>query len=74
MKKRGIGWAVKQLKKGESVTRKGWNGENMYLGLIVPDMGSDVSEPYVFMKTAQNTTIPWLCSQADLLATDWKLA
>lgn len=33
------------------------------------------SQPYVAMWTAQGKWQPgWLCSQADLLATDWELA
>lgn len=35
---------------------------------------SKMTEPYVYMKTAQGGLIPWLCSQADLLATDWEIA
>lgn len=27
--------------------------------------------PYVMMKTADGSFVPWLCSQADLLAEDW---
>lgn len=30
--------------------------------------------PYVVMYTAQGEIVPWLCSQADLLASDWELA
>lgn len=32
-----------------------------------------VTEPFVVMRTSQAGIIPWLCSQADLLATDWEL-
>lgn len=28
--------------------------------------------PYVMMRTAQGAFVPWLCSQTDLLATDWE--
>lgn len=27
--------------------------------------------PYIMMKTADDEFIPWICSQSDLLATDW---
>lgn len=27
--------------------------------------------PYIMMKTADNTFVPWLASQTDILATDW---
>lgn len=30
--------------------------------------------PYVMMRTATGDFVPWLCSQTDLLATDWELA
>jgi hypothetical protein len=30
--------------------------------------------PYVMMYTGHESFVPWLCSQADLLATDWELA
>lgn len=30
--------------------------------------------PHVDMWTAQGNLVPWLCSQTDLLATDWQIA
>ena len=30
-------------------------------------------QAYIAMKTADNTVVPWLCSQSDLLATDWEV-
>ena len=70
---KGIGWAVKQMLNGERVARSGWNGKGMWVTLQEPDTESKMSEPYVYMKTAQGGFIPWLCSQADLLAVDWEL-
>jgi hypothetical protein len=70
---RGIGWAVAALRRGGRVARAGWNGKDMWLELQVPDSRSKMTEPYVYMKTAQGGLIPWLCSQADLLAIDWEL-
>lgn len=67
----GIGQAVKELHHGERVAREGWNGKDMYLELQVPDANSKMTLPYVYMKTAQGDLVPWLCSQTDLLATDW---
>lgn len=69
----GIGFAVDALKHGHKVTRRGWNGRDMYLELQPPDDGSKMTLPYVFMKTAQDDLVPWLCSQTDLLANDWEL-
>lgn len=67
----GIGQAVKEMWDGNKVARSGWNGKNMWLMLQVPDEHSKMSLPYVYMKTADNKLVPWLCSQTDLLATDW---
>lgn len=30
--------------------------------------------PYIMMKTADNSFVPWLASQTDLLSDDWKIA
>lgn len=38
------------------------------------DAGRDTTHAsFIAMKTAQNTFIPWLASQADMLAEDWEL-
>ena len=69
----GVGVAVAHLRNGVRVRRVGWNGKGMWLKLQVPDADSDMTEPYVYMRTAQGGLIPWLCSQADLLADDWEM-
>lgn len=69
-----IGEAVERMRNGERVCRAGWNGKNMWLALQTPDEHSKMTEPYVYMRTAQGGLIPWLCSQADLLAADWQVA
>jgi Protein of unknown function (DUF2829) len=71
----GIGEAVKLMRAfGKRVRRAGWNGKGMWLQLQVPDRQSKMTLPYVYMKTAQDDLVPWVCNQADLLATDWELA
>ena len=67
-----IGDAVRKMWKGGWVARVGWNGRDMYVGLQIPDEHSKMTLPYVYMRTVQGDLIPWLCSQADLLATDWE--
>lgn len=69
-----IGEAVKELWDGRRVARAGWNGRGMWLELQRPDEHSKMTLPYVYMKTAQGDLVPWLCSQTDLLATDWEIA
>ena len=64
-----IGEAVKAMRYNYRVRRAGWDGK--WLMLQVPDAHSPMTLPYVYMRTAQGDLVPWLCSQTDLLATDW---
>lgn len=74
-----FGDAIKYLKRGLKVSRKGWNGKGMYLFLADgEDLTSCLSEgdfkcaSSVCMKTAQNNIcVGWLASQADMLSEDW---
>ena len=83
----GIGWAVKEMLDGKKVRRAGWNGKGMFIyhvpansypaqtGAAKSHFGENALVPYkayVAMKTADNDVVPWLCSQTDLLATDWE--
>ncbi len=68
----GIGRAVKMMYQGHAVTRAGWNGRHR-LYLQVPDENSKMTEPYVYIVTEKGAFVPWLCSQADLLALDWSI-
>jgi hypothetical protein len=83
----GIGEAVDQMKLGYKVARSGWNGKGMFLyyvpageypartAVAKKEWGEDALvpyQPYIAMKTAQGTVVPWLCSQTDLLAEDWE--
>jgi len=71
----GIGWAVKQMRGGRAVRRRGWNGKGMLL-FLEPEhtIDGDVHQEHVVMQTVQGTFVPWLCSQSDLLAVDWERA
>ena len=80
--------ALRHLKAGLKVSRAGWNGKDMFL-FLVPGSVFEVSRPpllgiypegavinyhaHIDMKTAQNYCIPWVATQADILAEDWKL-
>lgn len=87
---RDIGWALAQLRNHSRVRRAGWKGMWLILvpgsiGLKVEE-GRPLAQaglpvgmtfaylPHVDMYTAQDALVPWLCSQTDLLATDWELA
>lgn len=81
-----IGWAVENLKAGERVCRRGWNGKGMWLGYVpghawnitdvedVPSLeGTRYCLSFVMMSVVGGDLVPWLCSQTDLLAEDWEL-
>jgi len=74
-----FGLALECLKKGMHVCRAGWNGKGMWLELQRPDEHSKMTLPYVYLNypaDAQNTPgarVPWLASQTDMLAEDWKV-
>ena len=74
MEDRGIGWAVMQMKDGQRVCRAGWNGKGQWIAIRRPDTESRMSLPYVYISTVSDDQVPWLCSQTDLLATDWDFA
>lgn len=78
-----IGEAVQGLKIGALVRRAGWNGKNMHLYLedqLSHTIGDGVLKgerreyaPVVVLHNAKGIHQPgWVCSQEDLLATDWE--
>jgi hypothetical protein len=67
-----FGQAIEELKKGNLVTREGWNGKGQCLGLQNPDENSANTLPYIYIITVQKQRVPWLASQTDMLAEDWE--
>ena len=63
--------ALRAIKKGERVSRIGWNGKGMYLELQTPDENSKMGKPYIFIKIVTDELVPWVASHGDLLADDW---
>lgn len=70
----GFDNALVLLKLGKPMQRTGWNGKGMWIALQEPDANSKMTLPYLYMRTAQGDLVPWLASQTDLLAIDWKVA
>ena len=79
-----FGDAIRAMKNGEKVTRKGWNGRGLSVGLQKPDEHSKMTLFYLFMNypstpasdtapTNHIDAIPWLASQTDMLAEDWEV-
>lgn len=79
-----FGDAIKYMKRGMKVARKGWNGKDMFLEYVDPYMNRQfqLTEtdpagtflPWIGMKTADNGFVPWLASQTDILSEDWVFA
>lgn len=53
------------------ITRTGWNGKGMYLGLQQPDENSANKKPYIYIIPVDGQRVPWVASHGDLLGTDW---
>ena len=75
-----FGEAIRRLKKGQQVSRKGWNRKGIFIELQVPDQYSKMTHPYIYIDTtglktdnpdAPKDRVPWLASQTDMLAEDW---
>lgn len=77
---------VRGLKAGKRFARAGWNGAGMFVFLVPGSRFTVNREPllsilgegaevdyhaHIDMKTAQGYVVPWLASQADVLAEDW---
>ena len=46
---------------------------NTAIATGLPEGTVCIFQPYLMMKTADNTFVPWLASQTDLLAEDWRI-
>lgn len=65
--------ALHFLKDGYRVAREGWNGPNQYVMMQSPDENSKMRLPYLYLCNVRGELVPWLPSQGDLFATDWKI-
>ncbi|MBQ4826588.1 DUF2829 domain-containing protein [Leisingera sp. HS039] len=83
-----FGQALEALKEGKRVARDGWNGKGMFLFLVqgsnfivnreplisIMGEGAEVTyRPHIDMKDAEGKVVPWLASQTDILADDWRI-
>ena len=71
-----FGWTIEELKAKRRVSRVGWNGKGMYLGLCEGGGFRDNyrTADFIYMKTVDNKIVPWQPSQTDVLAEDWQTA
>lgn len=78
-----FGEAIKYLKRGMKVARKGWNGKNQYIELasnisyvnpredIINAEHEAIGNCAIAFIGTSGVQLGWLASQADMLAEDW---
>ena len=80
-----FGEAIENMKKGEKVARRGWNGKKQYIqlatgisyktaqGEIVNCEHDAIGNKAIACVGTSGVQMGWLASQADMLAEDWEL-
>lgn len=80
-----FGLALEELKKGNRVKRKGWNGKGQYIelaerisyinakGEMINSGHTDIGNKVVAFVGTSGVQLGWLASQADILAEDWEV-
>ena len=81
-----FGEAIKYLKRGMKVARKGWNGKNQHVelasgisyttadGTVVNVEHEAIGNKAIAFVGTSGVQMGWLASQADMLAEDWVFA
>ncbi len=59
---------------GSRITRSGWPFSGAWLEVQWPDDKSKMTLPYLYITYADGSRQPWVATQADFFATDWKIA
>ena len=82
----GFGEAIKYVKRGLKVKRKGWNGKNQYIELatnisyvnaerqVVNCEHDAIGNMAIAFVGTSGVQMGWLASQSDMLAEDWVFA
>jgi hypothetical protein len=75
-----FGMALQELRKGNRVIRKNWNGKGFWLKLQIPDEFSKMTEPYIYIEYPHEhpaypngCKVPWVSSQTDVMGEDWEV-
>ena len=80
-----FGESIENMKKGEKVARRGWNGKKQYIqlataisykapdGTIVNCEHDAIGNKAIAFVGTSGVQMGWLASQADMLAEDWEL-
>ena len=80
-----FGWAIEAMKRGERLTRRGWNGKKQYIelatsisyknakGEVVNVNHENIGNKAIAFVGTSGVQMGWLASQADMLADDWEI-
>ena len=78
-----FGLALKELKKGNKVSRVGWNGKGMFVFLDpgytcigyknYTNKRENIVNPHFIIKNVNNTLSTWVPSVNDCLSEDWQV-
>ena len=82
--RRDFGWALRQLRHGGAVRRRGWNGKNQHIelatrisymtagGVYMNVEHEAIGNKAIAFVGTSGVQMGWLASQADMLAEDWE--
>lgn len=80
--------ALHNIKQGRRLTRRGWNGKNMFVFLVagsnfivnreplvsILGQGTEVTyRPHIDLRAADETISVWQPSMTDLMSDDWEI-
>lgn len=65
--------ALEWVKKGKRIQREGWNGKGLWVKCQTPDENSKMTLPYLYIEYPDGRRCPWLDSQTDIMAEDWRI-
>lgn len=69
----GFEYALTCAKQGAAIQREGWNGKELKVLAQFPDEHSKMTLPYLYIEYPDGKRCPWLASQTDLMAEDWRV-
>lgn len=70
-----FGYALKEIKKGNKVTREDWNDKDSFISLGDVSqfaISDDAKKRIIILFNSSKVVMSWLPHQEDLLSTDWK--
>ena len=80
-----FGEAIRSLKEGKKLQRRGWNGKSQYIelatnisylnstGMVINCNHSCIGNKAIAFIGTSGIQMGWLASQADMLAEDWQI-